>query len=234
MRGDRRDTRVRGVERGGPTYRSGFGTAITNRGVVGHGQSGGGRFRGEEELKSVEGKIGPCESTPSNPVSRKVRAKGFCGRDVCGLVVSAGDERCNYCTPAEVHGKNERLCLACHQPICDWTHFPRFTCRGRLNTSRTDAKKRGEKLPEALLEGCAPSTDGLCTRSDCVVQFVRRGEMADGRKRSMCPVCKAHNPSKKRVSLSHAHAAEVIRFFTTGMGTERRHSTVDCTGTSLI
>lgn len=53
LREDQRDTRVRAIEHGGPTYHCGFGTDVTNRGVVGRGQSGGGRFRGEEEPKGV-------------------------------------------------------------------------------------------------------------------------------------------------------------------------------------
>lgn len=123
---------------------------------------------------SVKGKIVSRESFPTHPTSRKARARRFCDRDICRVVLSAGDERCSQCKPTKVHGQNERLCIACHQPSSDWTHFRRFTCHGRLNISRM-RRRVVRRTTLSMLEGYQPSIDCLCTRSDYVALFREEG-----------------------------------------------------------
>ena len=226
---DQRDTPAGAVEHGDSTGRGGFGTDITNRKVVGLGRSSGGSDRFGEEAKSVEGKMGPRESTPAHPARRKVGLKPSCGRDVCGLVLGADEQACSKCTPAKVHGKNERLCFACHRPSTKWTHF-NTAYLPRASECFERAKKRGARMPDAMVDGYRPSTDCLCTRVDCVAHFLRAEDKLERKGRLTCAVCKGYKRRKKIFTLPQAHVAEAIKFFTTGMGAERKHSTVDCTG----
>ena len=89
---DRRDTPAQAVEHRDPTCRGGFGTDITNRKVVGRARSSEGSPGFGEESNSVEGNMGPRESTPEHPARRNVGLKPSCGRDVCGLVLGAEEQ----------------------------------------------------------------------------------------------------------------------------------------------
>lgn len=137
LRGKKRNTRVGAVDHGGPAYRGGFGADITNRGVMGRVQYGEGSFRGGEEPKSVEGKVGPRKSTPSIGRAGRYARNDFVAETFANLywvlttsgAINGNKSKCMAKTSGWV-------LLVIGNPVTGPT-FPRCTCRGRLDASRT-------------------------------------------------------------------------------------------------
>lgn len=99
------------------------------------------------------------------------RKKSSCVRDLRSLVFDAESKLCTTCNPAIEHGSHEPFCATCYKPPQDRTHFsPGYFSRATQcldNTSKCDVAPA-----TSMLEGYRPSPDCLCTKGDCVAQFV--------------------------------------------------------------
>lgn len=137
----------------------------------------------------ASGEHAPGARRTSAPAGRRnLPRRKVCGKESCGWRPQASGIACDVCPGRVVHDEDTPLCCACHRTLegHEVTHLGASRL-GRAVQFVKDVQRRGQSLPEVVIDRFHPSDGCLCRRPDCFEAFFRSGAgKKSGRKCAGC------------------------------------------------